>query len=161
MSWQNEIVRMVRYLVDDYVEPLTYTDERLEELCVIGAQFVVLNLDFDKDYSVDVDCITITPDPTDATRDNAFINLVALKAACILLSAESKAKAGCAMSVKDGPSTIDMRETYKALQEKAKEACSNFEMAKLEYQAGNARAGEAIMTPYTADRVIPYPGNFN
>lgn len=162
MSWQNEMTRILRYLIDDFVEPYTYTDDRLEEVLVIGAQLINYEVDWEKDYVTDVDAISITPDPTDATRDNAFINLASLKAACVLLSAEAKAQGACAVKVQDGPSTIDMSKSFDALQKRAQQACKDYQLAKVEYQAGNSRAGEAIIGPYTVDnRVDIYPGNFN
>lgn len=155
------MVRIVRYLIDDYAEPYTYTDARLEELIIVSAQLIVYSIDFDKDYTIDVDSCTISPDPTDSVREDAFINLVSLKAACILFNAEAKAKAATAISVKDGLSTIDMSGAYKSLQERAKTACDNFSHARLEYVMGNSRAGEAIIGPYTIETNIPYPGNFS
>jgi hypothetical protein len=85
-TWQNEMVRIVRHLVDD-LDAATYSDSRLEETVLVSAQMVQLQVTFDKTYTVDVDELLLTPDPTAATRDNAFINLVCLKTACIILQA--------------------------------------------------------------------------
>lgn len=160
MAWQNEIVRVVRFLIDD-IDCSTYTDDRLEETVIVAAQLSQLEIDYDTTYSIDVDELTISPDPT-SPRDDSFINLVSMKAACIILSAEAKAATGQAVKVTDGPSTIDMTLVYKAKQERAKDVCDAYKQAVLQYQAGTRSVGEAIIGPYTQDDLLtPLPWNFS
>ena len=85
MTWQNEIVRMVRFLVND-IDASTYDDSRLEETILVAAQLLIGNIDFDRTYTVDVDTLVLSPDPTTlTTKDNNFINLLAVQASCIIL----------------------------------------------------------------------------
>lgn len=161
------MVILIRSLIDDYDDGVTatiYTDERLETTILISAQLVIFDVEFDKTYTIDVDSCLLTPDPTANTKDNAFINLVSLKTACIILGGEAKAAATGAMKVKDGGrfgvSEIDTGQAYKALNERANQSCKDYQDARTQYQAGNGRAGEAIIGPYTTERARPYPGNF-
>ena len=151
MSWQNEMVVILRHLIDD-VCAVTYTDPRLEETIIVAAQLVNLEIDFDKIYTIDIDSLILTPDPTAAVRDNAFINLVVLKAACIITSGEAKANALQAIKIKDGPTEIDTGQRHKALEVRTLQVCEEFNRAKLQYVAGDGRTGQAVMTPFTWDR---------
>ena len=90
MTWQNEMVRMVRFLVND-LNAQSYSDERLEETVLVAAQLLSDNIDFENNYSVDIDSLLLDPDPTMlAQKDNFFINAVAVKASCIVLGSEAK-----------------------------------------------------------------------
>lgn len=155
---------IVRHLIED-IDAATYTDSRIEESILVGAQLVIFDVEFDQTYVIDVDSCSITPDPTTPTRDNAFINLVCLKTACNILSGEAKIAGNSAMKVKDGgrfgTSEIDTGQIYKALNEMASQACKDYQDARIQYQAGNGRAGEAIIGPYTTQFKQPYPGNFS
>ena len=168
MGWATEMTLIVRSLVDDYddgVAATVYSDDRLENAILISAQLVIFDVEFDKTYTIDVDSCVLTPDPTADAKDNAFINLVSLKTACIILGGEAKAAATGSMKVKDGGrfgvSEIDTSQAYKALQERAKTSCKDYQDARTQYQAGNGRAGEAIISPYTIQLTRPYPGNFS
>ncbi len=159
MAWQNEMCRIVQFLVDD-IDAATYSTSRIEETIIVSAQLTQFDISFDKTYSIDVDSASITPDPTAPTRDDAFITLVSLKAACIIVNAEAKAKAGQAVRVRDGSSEIDMGNSYKAVAERAKTLCDEYTMAKMQYNAGTSRAGHAVMTPYTVENISARWGNF-
>jgi len=168
MSWTTEMTMIVRSLIDDYddgVNATIYTDDRLESTILISAQLVVFDVAFSKTYTIDVDTCVLTPDPTAATKDNAFINLVSLKTACIILGGEAKAAATGAMKVKDGGrfgvSEIDTGQAFTALNERAKQSCKDYQDARTQYQAGDGAAGEAIIGPYTTEASRPYPGNFS
>jgi len=159
MSWQNELVRITRFLIDDISEPYTYDDSRLEETILVCAQLMKHELTFDNDYTIDVDTLTLSPDPTEGTKDNGFINLACMKTACIILRAEVKTESLKNVVVKDGPSSIDMGGRYDATKTRADEICKDYEEAKLQYQLGNSRAGQAIVNTWVVDRLEPYYGN--
>ena len=78
MSWQGEISTMVRHVVND-LDPTSYkySVKRLETTILVAAQLVTFDVDFDNSYSINVEQCGLTPDPTDAPKDNAFINMVA------------------------------------------------------------------------------------
>lgn len=161
MSWQNEMALLVRHLINDIATPQTYTDDRLEETILSASQLIrIEGLTFEKTYTVDVDSCTLTPDPTASPKDDAFINLVALKTACIILNGEAKVQALNAVSVSDGPSKIDLTKTSDAVKAVAKEACDNYNNAKIQYQLGNSRGAQAIIGPYTNSQAPTIYGNF-
>jgi len=149
MAWQSEMVTLVRHLVDD-VDASTYTDDRIEQAIVVSAQTASIEIDFEQTYTIELDCPTITPDPTDsANKDDPFINLVSLKTACLILSSEIKTEAGKSISVSDGPSTINMGQSnLKAAELRWKYLCGQYEDLKLQYKAGG-NLGIAILTPYS------------
>ena len=108
MAWQSEMVRIVRHLINDLDSTnYSFTDDRLEELILVASQLVLTTLDFTNEYTVDVDALTLNPDPTTGTKDDSFINLVSLKAACVVLGSEVRSNALNSISLRDGPSAID------------------------------------------------------
>lgn len=149
MTWQNEMVRILRHLIDD-LDSATYADSRLEELILVSAQLMIDTIDFDNTYTIDVDTLALSPDPTTlTTKDNEFINLVCLKSACIILGSEAKTAASHAYVIKDGPSAIDGKGVYAALKQIHNDMLDTLANAILAMRAGNSVAGEAILTPYT------------
>jgi len=152
MSWQNEMARIVRFLVND-LEGDSYTDARLEETILVAAQLMYANIDFDNTYTIDVDTLALSPDPTDATKDDWFINIVCTKAACIILGSEAKTMAAQSYAIKDGPSTIDTRGAYQATQQMYKDMGDKLDKMIVDYKAGNSIAGHAVSTPYTQERI--------
>lgn len=150
MSWQNSIPIMVRYLIND-TDPTnyTYSDSRVEKAILVSAQFVSLELDFVNSYTVDLVNETISPDPTDSeTKDSSFINLLALKTACIIIGSEIKTESANAISIKDGPSAIDLRGVSSTLAMLYKDLCDEYDSSVDLYKfTGNT--GQAVLGPYS------------
>ena len=161
MSWQGQISTMVRYLVDD-IDPTNYkyTNKRVETTILVAAQFVTLQTDFNNTYTINVEQCTLSPDPTDSdTKDNAFINLTALKAACIMLGSEVRSESGNAISIKDGPSAIDLRGVASTLVTLYQDLCKKYDQMLLDYRAGSSVAGQAILGPYSPGSDLVSRGN--
>jgi hypothetical protein len=95
MSWSEEMVELVRGVIQDYDDPPAYTDERLESLSAIAAFYVLVDINSDT-YSVDLVNKTISPDPTDSPskQTSSFMALTAVKAACLVSGGEAKKAAG-------------------------------------------------------------------
>lgn len=150
MSWQNTIPVMIRYLINDVSSSgYKYTDARIEKTTVIGAQFVSLELDFPNIYTIDIANNTISPDPTDEeTKDNSFINLTALKTACIILGSELKTEAYNSISVKDAQSAIDLRGVSSTLSMLYKDLCDKYTAMADDYKF-TGETGQAILGPYS------------
>jgi hypothetical protein len=154
MAWQDEMVLMVRYLVDDIAE--TYSDDRLEHTVVVSAQLVNLSVDFDNTYTIDMEQKLISPDPTTlTTKDDAFINLVTLKACEIIASSEYKTAANQAFSIKDAWSTVTTSDRAKHLKERSKYFKDMYDSAVVDYKVGDGMAGQAVMTPTTVETLYP------
>ena len=143
MSWCIEMSRIVRGLIKDFGSPPLYSDERLKELICTGAAFVLMEVDFDIVYTVNLSSFTISPDP-----DADFQALVSLKTACIIATGEFRDAARNSVSVKDGPATIDMKERGKLMKDVAKWACDAYNKARLGFLVGDGSLGRAIVGPY-------------
>ena len=170
MSWQGEMTTIVRTLISDVdSNNYTYTNERLETSILVAAQIVLTEIDFENTYTVDVEQCYLRPDPTDpltglatVDKDDAFINLVSLKTACLILGSEMKTHALNAVKVSDGPSSIDYTAVVANIRYLYDYACKNYEEYKFNYAAGNNAVGKAILSPYSpgSDVVYRYNGTF-
>jgi hypothetical protein len=151
MSWQGQMSIMVRYLIDDVdSSSYKYSDKRIETTILVAAQFVTLGSDLNNTYTVNVEQCALSPDPTDTeTKDNAFINLTCLKASCIMVGSEVRSEASNAISIKDGPSAIDLRGVASTLIVLYQDLCKKYDQMLLDYKAGNSIAGQAILGPYS------------
>ena len=151
MSWCNELVLLLRHLINDLdTSDETYTDDRLEECIIAAAQFMITEIDFDQTYTLNIDEHSLSPDPTLAgSKDDDFINLTVLKAATIILKGESKKLAGQSYSVKDGSASIDIRGAYQSTKDLLDQMTQDLAISVQNYKAGNSIAGKAILTPYT------------
>jgi hypothetical protein len=142
---------IVRHLVND-LDPASYKydDSRVETAILVASQLMVMNVDFNNTYDINVEACKLSPDPTDTeTKDNAFITLSCLRAACIIIGSEIRSESGNAISIKDGPSAIDLRGVTQTLTVLYKDLCEKYEHLLLEYRAGSSVAGHAILGPYS------------
>lgn len=149
MAWKTEIVQIVRNLIGDIglTDPI-YSQERLMEVVLTSAQLLQSDLDFIYDYTIDLDECILLPDPTTSSpKDNDFINLVALRAACIISNSEFRTAANNAYNFVDGPAKIDGRDVAESLYKNAQNICDNFEKAKKNYKMGG-NVGTIIVSPY-------------
>jgi hypothetical protein len=147
MAWQDDMVTMLRVVIDDAGSNPTYSNSRLEEVIVVAAHLTKQAVDFDNDYTVDIQDVSITPDPVNA-QDYSFINLVILKAGCVLANSEYKTDGARAISVRDGSASVDQRGVADAKKNWRDMICSQYDKAEREYRMGNSQAGEAIIGPY-------------
>ena len=150
MSWQNTIPIMVRYFVSD-VNPSSYkySDSRMSTTVLVAAQLVSLDLNFPNNYEIDIDFGVIAPDPTEEeTKDSSFINLIALKTACIIIGSELKTESSNAISIKDGPSAIDLRGVSASLSVLYKDLCDKYQKMSDDYKF-TGETGSSILGPYS------------
>lgn len=150
--WQVEIVPLVRMLIND-IDGTTYDACRLEEVIILSAHIAVTELDITGTYTVNLTDQTISPDPTEGTKDPGITNLIALKTAYFILKNEAKAAGRLGIKITDGPSNIDLTGKIQYLGKAADDMLWKYEKTRLEYMAGNSKAGEAIMTPFTNENV--------
>jgi hypothetical protein len=156
MAWQTEMVEILRALVND-LPSTTYTDLTLQRMLAVAALQVTQELAnrFLLKYAgrPDPTAPNITPDPTDVNtgRDESFINLCCLKAACITDHGAAIVAARQGIMVKDGSSSIDLRGiAISKLKLLESGWCAVYEDTKLEFITGSSGnvAGAAIMTPF-------------
>ena len=142
---------IVRYLISD-VDPDNYTfsDHRIETTILVAAQLSQMSIEYSQSYNVNVENCTLDPDPTNSdNEDYSFITLVCLRAACIIIGSQIRSESGNAISIKDGPSAIDLRGVTQTLTVLYKDLCEKYEKAELDYRAGSSIAGQAILGPYS------------
>ena len=150
MPWQNEMKVIVRHLVNDLdSSSYTFTDSRLEEAVLVSAQLASLEIDFENTYTIDVDSVSLSPDPTDSSnKDDSFINLISLKTAQMLLGSEIKTHSLNAISLRDGPSALDLRGIVTGLKILFDDINNRYDEAKMQYKL-NGVVGQAILGPYS------------
>jgi hypothetical protein len=152
MSWQGQMGTMLRYLIND-VDPNNYqfSDQRIETIILVAAQLTMMDAAFVNDYQVNVESCLLSPDPTDAeTKDNNFVNLTVYRAACVMLGSQIRSEAGNAISIKDGPSAIDLRGVAGTLSVLYEDICSKYEKLKDSYERGLASEyGESVIGPFS------------
>lgn len=151
MSWQGQMSTVVRHLINDVdASSYTFTPQRIETTLLVAAQLMTMNVDFANSYEINVEASTLSPDPTDTgTKDNPFIALTCLRAACIIIGSEIRKESGNAISIKDGPSAIDLRGVTQTLTVLYKDLCEKYDNSLLEYRAGNGVVGQSILGPYS------------
>jgi hypothetical protein len=142
---------ILRYIINDVdSSKYTYSDHRIETTLLVASQLVTLEVDLLNDYTINVETCTLTPDPTETgTRDDGFINLVCLKAACVMVGSEIRSEASNSISIKDGPSSIDLRGVTSTLAVLYKDLSEKYERTLLNYKTGNSVGGQAILGPYS------------
>lgn len=149
MPWQNDMVLILRGLVNDMTAPYTYSNSRMEELLVISAQLLKKDIDLSA-YTISVDGVSISPDPVDNDA-HGVVNLTCLKAACLILGAEVKLNAARAVSVEDASASIDFRGTFEATKSIYDQYCKDLAKAIVDYKTGELSNIRAVITPTTVE----------
>lgn len=146
----NEMITILRALIQDDGTPQTYTDARLTTALTSAAQMVAMEAEFSQSFTANVLLGTITPDPeAEETRDTPFIVLTTLKAACRLARGEAKISGGQAIRVRDGTSEVDLKDAAKYKNETANSLCKEYQDAKFEYETtGNVGNFAVSTTPF-------------
>ncbi len=111
MAWQDEMTPTLRVMVNDYDEEnYAFSDDSIEQLLIVAAKQVATEMSFTQTFVVSVANATISPDPTaTATRDNNYVNLVTIKAACLIDRGATRKMVQQGLYVKDGDSIVDLR----------------------------------------------------
>ena len=94
-----------------------------------------------------------SPDPY-TTNDVDFSTLTVYKAACILLGSEVKTEAANAISIKDGPSAIDLRGVTQSLSVLYGDLCKKYDGLLSTYQYNNTLVGQAVLGPYSPGSMV-------
>lgn len=153
MAWQTEAVEILRALIDDMDDDNpTFDDDRLERLLMVAAFQVNNTFTFENDYTVDISEQSISPDPTEpTTREPAFVNLMCLKAACIIERGKAMTATDKAIAGKEFYSSVDLRgvaAAKKALLDKGGYCVAYNEESDAFLVDGMSQLGAAIMSPF-------------
>ncbi len=147
--WDSEMIVLIRNIIDDVDEPVKYSDDRLGKLLLTAAQLAQGENVFLQSYTIDVDNITLKPDPTRTPRDESFINLTVLKAACLLASSGLLKIGPQSIMVREGSYQFDARGALTGRQAAVDTWCNAYTDARWELvRLGSGSAGHAIIGPY-------------
>jgi hypothetical protein len=152
MSWKLDLVLMLRSIIGD-LDAAKFTDERLKQILVIGAFNVLNDADFVNEYTIDIGSVSISPDPIEI-NDYDFSIMTVYKSACILVGSEVKTESANSISIKDGPSAIDLRGVTQSLIVLYNDLCKKYEDMLTAYQYNNTLVGQAILGPYSPGSMI-------
>jgi hypothetical protein len=160
MAWEDELVKMLRIVVNDIGDEPTYGDGRMEQTLAVAAQYVKEEVGgFDYTYDIDINTPDIIPDPT-VVNDDAFSNMIVLKAACIIDQGTFRTKAlQAGVKIKCGPAVLETLKTldgFKQLLEFG--PCAAYEEMKKQLAfggAGSASVVKAILSPFCGNNFDP------
>jgi|TARA_B100001094_G_scaffold333466_1_gene412974 hypothetical protein len=156
-----EIRTIVRALINDPAPPdanNVYSDTKINDLISVAARYVVIDLNLDQEYKIDVVTNTITPDPTGVnTRDETFISFVALRASCFLDQSTYRTRAATeGIKAGLGPAQLNVSGNlsgYKNIIDIG--PCGVYEYLKQQHNIGNATAISAVLSPFAGNNFDP------
>ena len=155
MPWQNEMVIIVRHIIGDLdTANQLFSDSRIEESILVAAQLIHNEMEFNVDYTIEVDNGILTPDPTatpvgPSNKDDDFIALCSLRSGLLLTNSLMRTYALKAFSIRDGASSLDMRGVAAALKLVNDDLTKKYESVKMDYQTGKLGFGKSILSPYS------------
>lgn len=152
MSWQSQMSTIVRHLIND-LDPTNYkySTKRIETSILVAGYLVLKDTSFNNNYNINVESCELVPDPTEEiSKDSDFVILTCLRTACIIIGSEVRVEASNAISIKDGPSAIDLRGVASTLAMLYKDLCEKYDKSLSDYKEdGVVAAGQAILGPYS------------
>lgn len=165
MSWQLEIPIIVRTLINDLGDVPTYSDERIQQLVVVAAQYVTREVNLHNEYIINIINPNIIPDPTLLeNKDLDFISFIALKSACILDQSSLRTRATTeGIKAGLGPATISVgaNSSYQFLLLNG--PCKSYEDFRIDYELGNTSLLRGVLSPFVGNNFDPtnlnYPGD--
>jgi hypothetical protein len=170
MPWQVEIPLITRVWINDLDETSpTYSEDRILQVVAVAAQNVIREVSLSTIYAVDVVNLRIQPDPTSTElKDNDFVALVALKAACILDQSTFRTKAineGIRTSL--GSASLNISGNLKGYQTLLEMGpCAMYSQLRTEFDMGNPNIVQAVLSPFIGNDFDPknissyYGGNY-
>lgn len=156
MSWQNEIPIIVRTLINDFGDQPNYSDDRLLQVISVAAKYVQFDVTLDHTYQVDLSNFNITPDPT-ADRDEIFIALVGLKAACIIDQSTYRTKAALeGIRAALGPAQLSVAgqsSAWNTILDKG--PCAAYDELTSHWDVAQATNAKTILSPFVGNKFDP------
>jgi len=156
MSWQIEIPIIVRTLINDLGDQPVYSDERIQQVIAVAAKYVQFDVVLEHQYSIDVTNPNISPDPT-TDRDEIFISLVSLKAACIIDQSTFRTKAAMeGIRAALGPASLTVvgqSSAWKTILEQG--PCALYDELTSHWDVKDASAIRAVLSPFVSNRFDP------
>lgn len=158
MAWKTEMTIMLRVLIDDLGED-DFCDDRLHHLLVVAGSYVEQDLELTTDYTINIVTPDFDPDPTTSTpRDDDFVNLTVLKAACLIDKGSLRAAAAInGLEARCGPAQLKVLRRMDGFATLIEHGyCKAYEEAMLQYRFGNANIIRGIMSPFINEDFVPH-----
>jgi hypothetical protein len=158
MAWNVEIPLIVRSWINDLSDTPTYSDERIQQLIVVAAQYVIQDVDLNNSYTINIVNPDITPDPTTLKeKDLDLISLTSLKAACILDQSSLRTKAATeGIKAALGPAQLSVGGGLRGYEVILNQGpCAMYTKLVEDYQIGNVAAIHAILGPFVGNKFDP------
>jgi len=156
MSWQIEIPIIVRTLINDLGDQPSYSDDRLLQVIAVAAKYVQFDVNLDHKYEINVANPNISPDPID-DRDEIFISLVSLKAACLVDQSSFRTKAameGIRASLGSASLSVNgQTAAWKTILDKG--PCALYDELTSHWDVKDASAIKAIFSPFVGNKFDP------
>lgn len=163
MAWNKEIPLIVRVIIDDLLSPYKYSDNRLSQVIVVAAQFVKEDLTGLDAYDINIERPNITPDPTEDSRDDIFINSIALKTACIIDQSTLRTKAATeGIRAALGPASLSVSGNlagFKILLDQG--PCALYSKFISDWDIANATNIASVLSPFIGNQFDPRLTNAN
>jgi len=156
MAWNIELPIMVRTLINDISDQPIYSDERLIQTLTVAAKYVQFDVVLDYTYNIDVTSNTISPDPTD-NKDEIFVGLVCLKAACIIDQSTLRTKAAMeGIRAALGPASLSVNGNIEGLKVILQQGpCGAYDELTSHWDVKEATAVKAILSPFVGNKFDP------
>lgn len=157
MSWQNDIINVVRVLINDLdLSSPTYNDDRLVQLISVAARYVQFDIELNTKYIIDSTNNTITPDPT-VEKDEIFLCLIGLKAACLIDHSTFRTKSllnGISASL--GPAKLSVAGNLAGFKEIIEHGpCKFYTDLVSTWDIQEASAIAAVLSPFIGNKFDP------
>lgn len=155
MCINESMVITLRALIND-LDATTYSDERLEQLIAVAANFVLQDTQSTV-YTVNIMSPDITPDPV-TSRDIYFTNLSVVKAACMIDQGNLRVRAAMAgLEALAGPTRLKVGgEGFSAYKEIiALGPCEMYKRMLEDYILGTGLVCHGILSPFVSNDYYP------
>ncbi len=154
MPWQDEAIPTLRILINDIdTSSPTYSNSRLEQTLVVAARLIQQDIDFSSAYTTSIENVTISPDPVDE-EDDAFLNMMVLKAACIVDQSTFRTKAAMeGVRANMGPTSLQVSGNlsgFRFLLENG--PCLTYTEMKEALLWGNTDIVKAVLSPFSGNK---------
>lgn len=156
MTWQDELTIITRTLINDWEEPYSYSDSRIQQIITVAAKYVQFDINLDYAYTIDVVNNNISPDPI-SVNDSIFTSMVCLKAACIIDQGTFRTKAALeGITTRLGPAVLNLGGTLTGWQSIIQHgACGVYDELTSHWDVRNASAFAAVLSPFVNNRYDP------
>jgi len=158
MSWEDDSVEMLRIALNDLDAPYTYDDERLQKLFLMACMYVQKDVQLNNTYIISITEVSLSPDPTTTDPiEYSLLNMAVLKSLCILYMSDLRLASGKGVDIRDGGTQLSLKNYYTEKSDNAKTACELYLEYKDKLIMQDTILGEAIVTPFTHDRLNILP----